>query len=69
MGLAGRQLEDALMWDIAWAVAAIACALLVLSGIAGVAVGGTSAAAGWWLIVVHGTVLVALLVQRRRRTA
>jgi len=69
MGLAGRQLEDRLMWDIAWTVAAIASALLVLSGIAGVAVGGPAAAAGWWLIVVHGTLLVALLAQRRRRTA
>lgn len=34
----------------------------VLSGIAGIAVGGTSAQAGWWLVVVGGIVGVAALV-------
>jgi len=53
--------------DTAWTIATAGAALLVLSGIAGVAVGGTSAAAGWWLIVVFGVLLVALLFQRSRR--
>jgi hypothetical protein len=39
----------------------------LLSGIAGVAVGGTSALAGWWLVVV-GSVLV-VLAAREIRTA
>ncbi len=39
----------------------------LLSGIAGVAVGGPSAIAGWWLVVV-GSVLV-VLAARQIRTA
>jgi hypothetical protein len=38
--------------------------LLILSGIAGVTVGGTSAQAGWWLIVVCGILLVSVVTTR-----
>jgi hypothetical protein len=50
------------------AIAMIAVAsLLVLSGIAGIGIGGPSAQAGWWLVVVGliGLVLVAIEVRRR----
>jgi len=36
----------------------VVCVLLIMSGIAGVAVGGQSALAGWWLIVVFGVVML-----------
>ena len=41
---------------------AFAAGLFVLSGIAGISVGGISAQAGWWLVVVGliGLVLVAI---------
>ena len=40
--------------------------LTVLSGIAGIVVGGTSAMAGWWLVIVGGALLVAVTVHGRR---
>ena len=40
--------------------------LMVLSGIAGIVVGGTSAMAGWWLVIVGGALLVAVMVYGRR---
>ena len=41
--------------------------LVLLSGIAGISVGGVSAQAGWWLVVVGliGLVLVAIELRRR----
>ena len=52
----------------AWTIAAVAALLTVMSGVAGVAVGGVSAAAGWWLIVIGGVLFVGLLATRNRRT-
>jgi len=49
------------------AIAMIAVAsLLLLSGIAGISIGGVSAQAGWWLVVVGliGLVLVAIELRR-----
>jgi len=42
-------------------------ALFLLSGIAGISLGGVSAQAGWWLVVVGllGLVLVAIELRRR----
>ena len=42
-------------------------ALFLLSGIAGITLGGVSAQAGWWLVVVGliGLVLVAIELRRR----
>ena len=42
-------------------------ALFLLSGIAGISLGGISAQAGWWLVVVGlvGFVLVAIELRRR----
>lgn len=40
--------------------------LLLLSGIAGITVGGPSAQAGWWLVAVSGALLVALAWTMRR---
>lgn len=37
----------------------VVCVLMIMSGIAGVAVGDTSAVAGWWLIAVFGVILLA----------
>ena len=42
--------------------------LMVLSGIAGIAVGGTSAAAGWWLVVVGMALFVAVTAYGHRAT-
>ena len=36
----------------------VLCILMIVSGIAGVAVGDQSAVAGWWLIVVFGAALL-----------
>ena len=50
------------------AIALIAvAALFLLSGIAGISLGGISAQAGWWLVVVGlvGFVLVAIELRRR----
>jgi hypothetical protein len=47
----------------------LAAALMVMSGIAGVAVGGASAAAGWWLVAVGAMALLALWLTRSRRVA
>jgi len=41
---------------------------MILSGIAGIAVGGTSALAGWWLVAVSGAVLFGVLFVRSRAT-
>jgi hypothetical protein len=38
----------------------VALCVLIVSGIAGVTLGGTSAQAGWWLVVVCGILLVAV---------
>ena len=40
--------------------------LMVLSGVAGIVVGGTSAAAGWWLVVVGSALSGAVTVYGRR---
>ena len=40
--------------------------LMVLSGVAGILVGGTSAAAGWWLVVVGSVLFLAVTVYGRR---
>jgi len=40
--------------------------LMVLSGVAGIVVGGTSAMAGWWLVIVGSALLVAVTVYGRR---
>ena len=40
--------------------------LMVLSGVAGIVVGGASAAAGWWLVVVGSVLFVAVTVYGRR---
>lgn len=40
--------------------------LMVLSGVAGIVVGGTSAAAGWWLVVVGSALFLAVTVYGRR---
>ena len=48
------------------ALAAIVGALMVLSGLAGLIIGGTSAAAGAWLLVVGLILVVVALVERRR---
>jgi uncharacterized membrane protein HdeD (DUF308 family) len=34
----------------------------VMSGVAGITVGGTSAQAGWWLVIVGGTIGAAAIV-------
>jgi hypothetical protein len=50
------------------AIAMIAVAsLFLLSGVAGISIGGVSAQAGWWLVVVGliGLVLVAIELRRR----
>jgi hypothetical protein len=41
--------------------------LFLLSGVAGISLGGVSAQAGWWLVVVGlvGLVLVAIELRRR----
>jgi hypothetical protein len=39
---------------------------MVLSGLAGVSVGGTNASAGIWLVVVGLVLIVAALLERRR---
>jgi uncharacterized membrane protein HdeD (DUF308 family) len=36
----------------------VLCILMIVSGIAGVAVGHQSAVAGWWLIIVFGAALL-----------
>jgi uncharacterized membrane protein HdeD (DUF308 family) len=42
----------------------------VMSGVAGITVGGTSAQAGWWLVIVGGTIGAAAIVGLiRGRTA
>lgn len=43
--------------------------LTVLSGIAGIVVGGTSAMAGWWLVVVGGALLLAVLFSGQQSNA
>lgn len=43
--------------------------LFMLSGLAGIAVGGRSAAAGWWMLVVGGVLLIALILERPRYRA
>ena len=52
---------------IAVIVLIVVAALFVLSGIAGISLGGISAQAGWWLVVVGlvGFVLVAIELRRR----
>jgi hypothetical protein len=40
--------------------------LFMLSGLGGIAVGGTSAAAGWWMLVVGAVLLVAVVLERPR---
>ena len=47
-------------------VAALA-AFLVMSGIAGISLGGVSAQAGWWLVVVGLIGLVMVTIELRRR--
>jgi hypothetical protein len=46
---------------------ALAAALFVMSGIAGISVGAASAQAGWWLVAVGllGLALVAIELRRR----
>jgi len=48
-------------------LAAVVAALLVLSGIAGIGLGGVSAQAGWWLVVVGLIGLVLVTIELRRR--
>ena len=48
-------------------VVAVAAVLCVMSGIAGISVGGGSAQAGWWLVAVGVLVLAVLAVERGRR--
>ncbi len=45
---------------------AVFSVLMVLSGVAGIVVGGTSASAGWWLVVVGSALFVAVTVYGRR---
>lgn len=40
--------------------------LFMLSGLTGIAVGGTSAAAGWWMLVVGAALLLGTLLERPR---
>ena len=58
--------RDGLARVAALAMIAVA-ALFLLSGIAGISLGGVSAQAGWWLVVVGllGLVLVAIELRRR----
>ena len=50
------------------AIALIAiAALFLLSGIAGISLGGVSAQAGWWLVVVGLIGLVLVTIELRRR--
>ena len=42
-------------------------ALFLLSGIAGISLGGVSAQAGWWLVVVGLIALVLVAIELRRR--
>jgi hypothetical protein len=50
------------------AIALIAVAVLfLLSGIAGISLGGVSAQAGWWLVVVGLIGLVLVVIELRRR--
>jgi uncharacterized membrane protein HdeD (DUF308 family) len=53
----------------AFTAVAIIAVFVVLSGIAGITVGGTSAAAGWWLVVVGILAILAILIQDRGRRA
>lgn len=46
--------------------AAVVSMLTILSGIAGIVVGGTSAMAGWWLVIVGGALLLAVGLYGRR---
>jgi hypothetical protein len=48
-------------------VVAVAAVLFVMSGIAGISVGGGSAQAGWWLVAVGVLVLAVLVVEHGRR--
>jgi hypothetical protein len=41
--------------------------LFLLSGIAGISLGGVSAQAGWWLVVVGLVGLVLVTIELRRR--
>lgn len=47
-------------------LAVVVGGLMLLSGLAGVSLGGSSAAAGAWLVVVGLVLVVAALVERRR---
>jgi hypothetical protein len=47
-------------------LAGVVGSLLVLSGLAGVSIGGTSSPAGVWLVVVGLALIVAALLERRR---
>lgn len=40
--------------------------LFMLSGLAGIAVGGPSAAAGWWMLIVGAALLVGIMLERPR---
>lgn len=42
------------------------CVVLVISGIAGIALGGPSAMAGWWLVIVFGFLLAWIIAGVRR---
>ena len=46
---------------------AFAAGLFVMSGIAGISVGGISAQAGWWLVVVGLILLVLVAIELKRR--
>ena len=53
--------------NAAWTLAIVPALLMIVSGIAGLAVGGPSAAAGWWLIVVGGLLAIGLWLRRPER--
>ena len=47
-------------------IVAVAAALFVMSGIAGISLGGVSAQAGWWLVVAGLIGLVLVTIELRR---
>jgi hypothetical protein len=46
---------------------AFVAGLFIMSGIAGISVGGISAQAGWWLVVVGLILLVLVAIELKRR--
>jgi len=50
--------------DVGTVMLGLVAGLMVLSGVAGIAQGGTPAQAGWWLVVVGCLILVAVVWRR-----